>query len=138
LEELEERSYVRLIRALEQGDPLTVKSAQEFYLRSSGTLRRLDLAVQFERRKSDEQVPKMLVENAARQISEWLRLGFTQFLSSESERLMGINDLGEFKAHCIDRFKGLLHTTVKASLKTNPIPNWAAEKVVEAWNVPTL
>jgi hypothetical protein len=30
------------------------------------------------------------------------------------------------------------HSTVKTSLKTNPIPDWAAAKVVEAWNVPTL
>ena len=51
---------------------------------------------------------------------------------------MGINDLGEFKAHCIDRFKGLLHSTVKASLKTNPIPDWAEAKVIEARNVPML
>ena len=49
-----------------------------------------------------------------------------------------MNDLGEFKAHCIDRFKGLLHSTVKVSLKTNPIPAWAEAKVIEAWNVPTL
>ena len=80
----------------------------------------------------------MLVKDISRQISEWLRLGFTQFLSSESERLMGTNDLGEFKAHAIERFKGLLHSTVKAMLKTNPIPDWAATQVVEAWNVRTL
>jgi hypothetical protein len=86
----------------------------------------------------DEQVPKMLVEDFSRQISEWLRFGFAQFLSFESERLMGINDLGEFKAQAIERFKGLLHGTVKTRLKTPPIPPWAAARVIEAWNVPNL
>jgi hypothetical protein len=69
-------------------------------------------------------------------ISEWLRLAFTQFLNVESSGLMGINDLGEFKVHAIERFKSLLHTTVKASPRTNPpIPDWAAERVSEAWNI---
>ena len=99
---------------------------------------RLDLAVETERRAAGEQVPKREVETVSRQISEWLRLGFAQFLSSESERLMGINDLGGFKAHCIDRFKSLLHTTVKRELKTNPIPGWAVEKIFEAWNIQML
>jgi hypothetical protein len=83
-------------------------------------------------------VPKKLVEDLAWQISEWLRLGFTQFLSFESERLMGINDLGEFKAQAIERFKGLLPMTVKARLKTTQIPAWATAGVIEAWNVSTL
>jgi hypothetical protein len=85
------------MRAIDMGNAFQIKAAQEFYLRSSETLRRLDLAVETERRKSDEQVPKELVEDLAWEISEWLRHGFTQFLASESERPMGINDLGEFQ-----------------------------------------
>jgi len=138
LEAVEERSHARLIQAIEAGNRFQVKAAQEFYLRSSETLRRLDLAVETERRKSDEQVPKMLVEDFSRKISEWLRLSFERFLNAESPGLMGIKDLGEFKFSAIERFKGLLHATVKASLKTNPIPPWAASRVIEAWNVPTL
>ncbi len=42
---------------------------------------------------------------------------------------MVINDLGEFKAHCIDRFKELLQAVVKTSLITQPIPTWAADRV---------
>jgi len=78
-----------------------------------------------------------MVADFAREVSKWLRLGFSQFLSSESQRLMEINDLGEFKAQAIERFKGLLHSSVKAGLKANPISPWAAAQVIEAWNVST-
>jgi hypothetical protein len=139
LEEIEERAHARLMRAIEIGNPFQVKAAQEFYLRSSETLRRLDLAVETERRKSDEQVPKMLVEDFSRKISEWLRLSFERFLNAESPGLMGIKDLGEFKFSAIEGFRGILHRTVKVSIgKNSPIPPWAAAKVIEAWNVPRL
>ena len=77
-----------------------------------------------------------MVADFAREVSKWLRLGFSQF-SSESQRLMEINDLGEFKAQAIERFNGLLHNSIKAGLKANPIARWAAAKVIEAWNVST-
>ncbi len=49
---------------------------------------------------------------------------------------MEIKDLGEFKLYAVDRFKGILHMAVKTSLKTNsPIPEWAADRVREAWNI---
>jgi hypothetical protein len=53
---------------------------------------------------------------------------------------MAIADLGEFKFSAIESFRGILHRTVKASLKSDPqpIPHWAAARVVEVWNVPTL
>ena len=137
LEAVEERSHARLIQAIEAGNPFQIKAAQEFYLRSSETLRRLDLAVETERRKSDEQVPKMLVEDFSRKISEWLRLSFERFLNAESPDLMGIQDLGEFKFSAIERFRGILYTVVKSSIKTDsPIPPWAVSQVIEAWNVP--
>jgi hypothetical protein len=84
-------------------------------------------------------VPKFLVEQIATLISAWLRISFAQFLSAESPGLMGIKDLGEFKFFAIERFRGILHATVKASIRSDPpIPDWAASKVIEAWNVPTL
>ena len=139
LEEIEERAHARLMQAIEIGNPLQVKACQEFYLRSSETLRRLDIAIQIERRKLGETVSKQLVESVSTQISEWLRLAFNQFLIAESESLMDLNDLGEFKAHAIDHFRGILHATVKARLKTDPqIPPWAAAQVIEAWNVPVF
>jgi hypothetical protein len=138
LEEIEERAHARLMRAIEAGNPFQVKAAQEFYLRSSETLRRLDLAVETERRTALEQIPMRQIEDISLQIATWLRLSFERFLNAESPGLMGIKDLGEFKFSAIERFKGLLHATVKASLKTDPIPDWAAVKVIEAWNVPTL
>jgi hypothetical protein len=45
LEEIEERAFARLERAIERDNPFTIKRCQEFYLRSSEVLRRLDLAV---------------------------------------------------------------------------------------------
>jgi hypothetical protein len=40
---------------------------------------------------------------------------------------MGIKDLGEFKFSAIERFRGILHATVKASIRSDPpIPDWAA------------
>jgi hypothetical protein len=60
-------------------------------------------------------------------------------LSVESPALMAITNLGEFKFSAIERFRGILHRTVKASIGDNsPIPPWALYRVVEAWNVPTL
>jgi hypothetical protein len=73
LEEIEERALVRLMRAIEAGNPFQVKAAQEFYLRSSEVLRRLDLAVENERRNAEEHVPLRQIEDISAQISTWLR-----------------------------------------------------------------
>jgi hypothetical protein len=59
-EEIEERAHARFIRAIEAGDPFRIRRAQEFYLKSSEVLRRLDIAVLTERRQAGEQVPKFL------------------------------------------------------------------------------
>jgi hypothetical protein len=136
LEAIEERAAARLMRAIESGNQFQVKAAQDFFLRASETLRKLDLAVEVERRKFDEQVPVLLVEQISTQISEWLRTAFTQFLSAESPGLMSIKDLGEFKFFAIEKFRGILNRTVKASIGNNsPIPPWASAQVIEAWNV---
>ena len=133
LEEIEERAHARLIQAIEGGNQFQIKAAQEFYLRSSETLRRLDLAVETERRKADEQLPIWQVEDVSLQIAIWLRTAFERFLSAETVPLMAIADLGEFKAHAIERFKGILHLEVRTSLRINPpIPDWAAAQVIEA------
>jgi hypothetical protein len=137
LEQAEERAFARLTRAIEYGNEFQIKSAQEFYLRCSETLRRLDLSIETERRNAEEQVPMREVESVAAQISTWLRLSFERFLSAESPGLMSIKDLGEFKFSAIERFRGILHATVKASIRSDPlILDWAAAKVIEAWNVP--
>jgi hypothetical protein len=80
------------MRAIEVGNPFQIKAAQEFYLRSSETLRRLDLAVETKRRNAEEQVPMRQIEDTVLQIVTWLRLAFDQFLSSESRSLMGIGN----------------------------------------------
>jgi hypothetical protein len=105
--------------------------------RAVGKTDTLDLSIETERRVAAEQVPKQQIVGVSSQISEWLRTAFAQFLSCESDNLTATDNVGEFKAYAIDRFKRILHTVVKTSLKTDSsMPAWAAEKVVEAWNVP--
>jgi hypothetical protein len=136
LEEQEEESHRRLQAALARGNPVEVQAAQEFWLRCSETLRRLDLAVEVARRSEQEQIPKKLGAEVALAISDWLRIAFVQFLSAEAIPLMGIRDVGQWKHYAISRFKGILDLTARSSLKTcSPVPDWAAEKVRESWNV---
>jgi hypothetical protein len=136
LEATEERAHARLLTAMEKGNPFQIQELQDFWLKCSETLRKLDLAVEMARRDAEEQVPKKLAQQISLYISEWLRIAFAQFLSSEARSLMGIKDVGDWKAYAIERFKGILDLTVKSSLQTqSPIPNWAADKVKEAWNV---
>lgn len=121
---------------MEKGDPLQIRELQDFWLECSKTLRKLDLAVEMARRDAEEQVPKKLAEQISLHVSEWIRIAFAQFLSSEVRALMGIKDVGEFKSYAVERFRGILDLTVKSSLQTrSPIPAWAAEKVKEAWNI---
>jgi hypothetical protein len=108
LEAIEERAHARLARTIEGGNQFQIRAAQEFYLKSSEVLRRLDIAVLTERRQASEQIPKYLAEGISRQISEWLRIAFMQFLSSESPTLSGIDDLGNFKFHAIEKFRETL------------------------------
>jgi hypothetical protein len=70
----------------------SIPAAQEFYLRSSEVLRRLDLAVEVERRNAVELIPQKQAEAAFLHVAEWLRIAFAQFLSSESRSQMGIKD----------------------------------------------
>jgi DNA-binding transcriptional MerR regulator len=136
LEETEERAHARLLKAMERGNPVVVREQQEFWLKCSETLRRLDLAVELARRNAEEQVPKRVAQETTLVVAEWLRIAFAQFLSAESSTLMGIKQHGEFKKYAVERFKGIIDLTVKSSLQTrSPIPDWAAEKVREAWNV---
>lgn len=137
LEETEERASARLDLAIEQGESsFQIRQLQDFWLKCAETLRKLDLAVEMARRDAEEQVPKRLAEDLALYISEWLRIAFMQFLSSEGHTLMGIKEFGPWKKYAIERFYGILDLTVKSSLQTrSPIPTWAADKVREAWNI---
>jgi hypothetical protein len=55
-----------------------------------------------------------------------MRVAVAVFLSSETGSLMAIRDHGEFRSYFWSRFVGILHMTVRNSLKTaSPIPDWA-------------
>jgi hypothetical protein len=127
-----------LMLTIEIGNPFRITLPRNSSLRLSETQRRLDLAAETERRKADEQLPLRQVSDVALQISTWFAGSFAQFLNAESLGLMAKTDLGQFRFSAIEDLRGILHRTVKGSLKTNPIPAWAAAKVIEAWNVPTL
>jgi hypothetical protein len=65
------------------------------------------------------------------------QVNFSDFISRRSS-----NPVPTFPEHlrrldgAIERFRGILHATVKASLRADPpIPDWAAAKVREAWNI---
>jgi hypothetical protein len=136
LEAQEERAHARLEAALASTNPQRIAAAQDFWLKCSETLRRLDLAVEIARRNEETQIPLKVAEQTATSIAEWLRIAFLQFLSSETTSLIGINDVGEFKTYAIERFKGIVDLTVRSADKTaSPVPDWAKERIKIAWNV---
>jgi hypothetical protein len=136
LEAGEAVAHRRLQLALERGIPVEIQAAQDFWLKCSETLRRLDLAVELARRQEESQVPLRVAQDAMTAAAEWMRISFMQFLSSEGTTLMGIHNLGEWKQHAIERFRGVLHLTVMGADKTNSaVPDWAKVRIAEAWNV---
>jgi hypothetical protein len=139
LEETEERAHARLLVAMEKGNPFVIRETQEFWLKCSETLRRLDLAVEIARRDVEERLPKRQAAAVVLYVAEWLRIAFAQFLSAESSNLMALKSLGEFEKYAFERFRGILDLTVKNSAATkSPIPVWAAEKISECWTRPPL
>ena len=139
LEAQEAESHTRLQAALARRNPVEIQAAQEFWVRCVESLRKLDLSIELARRDAEEQVPKRLACDVAFAIADWLRISFAVFLSSETLPLMGLRSPGEFKHYAFERFRSILHMTLRNSLKTNgPIPDWAASKVTESWNIPTL
>jgi hypothetical protein len=58
----------------DQPNPFQIKAAQEFYLRTSESLRRLDLAVGIERRNAEELAQKKQAEKISLYVAEWLRI----------------------------------------------------------------
>jgi len=89
LEETEERAHARLLAAMQRGNASEVQDLQDFWLKCSETLRKLDLAVEMARRDAEEQVPKKLAQDISLFTAEWLRIAFAQFLSSEARSLIG-------------------------------------------------
>jgi hypothetical protein len=86
--------------------------------------------------RPETQIPLRQAEGVVTYVSEWLRIAFAVFLSSETVPLMGLRSPGEFKHYAFERFRSILYMTVRNSLKTqSPIPDWAAEKIKESWNV---
>jgi hypothetical protein len=136
LEASEERAHARLEAALLRGDAVQIAACQDFWLKCSETLRRLDLAVETARREAETQVPLRTACDAQTAAAEWMRISVMQFLSSETLALMAFKDGGEFRHYFVTRFKGILELTIKNADQTNsPVPLWALERIKIAWNV---
>jgi hypothetical protein len=118
LEFQEEESHRRLQVALERGNQFELQSAQEYWLKCSETLRRLDLAIEVSRRTEEQQIPLKVAQDAVLFAAEWMRIAVAQFLSAETTSLMGIKDPGEFRFYFGQRFKGILDLTVMNADKT--------------------
>jgi hypothetical protein len=44
--------------------------------------------------------------------------------------------IGELKLYMMERFKGILNLTFKSAAKTcSAVPDWALQRIKEAWNV---
>ena len=126
LEAAEESAHRRLQAALSGGDRFAIADAQDFWLKCSETLRRLDLAVETARREAETQIPLRVAQDAVTFSAEWLRIAIAQFLSAETGSLMAIKDPGEFRYYFGQRFRGVLNLTVMGADKTNSaIPDWA-------------
>jgi hypothetical protein len=136
LEAQEEEAHRRLVAALGRGNPVEIDAAQTFWLKCAETLRRLDLAIEVNRRSEEEQISKRKARDAVLFTAEWFRIALMQFLSSACMALLGIKEIGELKAYIVERFKGILDLTVKnADTTRSAIPDWAKERIREAWNV---
>ena len=137
LESQEEHAHRRLEVALANGNRFQIQDAQEFWLKCSETLRRLDLAVEVARRQEETQVPLKTAAAAVLATAEWMRIAFRTFFSSESQQMLGMKTVGELKAYAFERFRGILEMTIKAADKTNsPVPDWAKEQIKTGWNMP--
>jgi hypothetical protein len=116
---------------------LAIQDAEEFWLKTSESLRKLDLAIDLARRQQEVQIPLREAQDIITFLSEWTRISLMQLLSSEGTTLAaGFPSIGAFKSFFVARFKDVLSFTFKSSLKTNsPAVPWAAEIVKEVWNV---
>ena len=79
----------------------------------------MDLAVEVARRQKETQIPPLRqAQETVPYAAKWMRIAFTQFLSSEGKALMGIKDFGEWKHYAVERFRGTLNLTVAGADKT--------------------
>ena len=90
--------------------------------------------VEVARRQEETQIPPLRqAQETVPYAAEWMRIAFMQFLSNQSEALMGIKDFGEWKHYAVERFCGILKLTVAGADKTrSAIPYWVKERLKTA------
>jgi hypothetical protein len=139
LEASEERAHARLEAALLRNDPVQIAACQDFWLKCSESLRRLDLSVQLERRAHESQLSVKEAQATVLAVCEWMRISFMQFLSAEGRTVQGIKDFGEWRHYAAQRFVGILHLTVLNADKTrSPVLSWAKSMIKIGWNIEAL
>jgi len=58
---------------------VAIAAAQDFWLKCSETLRRLDLAGETARREAETQLPLRVAEEVITVATEWMRISFANF-----------------------------------------------------------
>ena len=80
--------------------------------------------------------PLRVAQDAVTYCAEWMRIAVSIFVSAETNSLMAIKDGGEFRHYFGQRFRGILDLVVKNADKTrSAVPDWALQRIKEAWNV---
>ena len=69
-------------------------------------------------------------------VTEWMRVSFTTFFSSEGTAILGLTTVPELKSYVYERFHGVLQLVIKSADRTNsPIPDWAKSAIETGWNI---
>jgi hypothetical protein len=125
-----------LVAALAHGNPAAIQAAQDYWLKCSESLRKLDLALETSRREAEAQVSLREAESAVLATAEWMRVAIVTFLSAETTSLMSFRNGGEFKLYFWQRLKGILDLVVQGANQTrSPVPSWAQRAIETAWSV---
>jgi hypothetical protein len=96
LQEFEKNSSIRLNAAIAEGDQVVISSATKDHVSIAGALIKFENLGAAEQRESGALLPKGDMENAIVAISEWIRLSFQAWLSSETPNLVAIKDPNVF------------------------------------------
>jgi hypothetical protein len=111
--------------AIAEADPVFISSATKDHVAIAGALIKFENLVAAEQRESGALLPKAEVENAIFAISDWIRLSFQAWLSSETPSLVAIKDPREFVGATRAGFALAVKSGFEDSLKSrNPIPEW--------------
>ena len=81
-------------------------------------------------------IPLRVAQDAVTYCAEWMRIAVSTFVSGETNSLMAIKDGASSGIISGNGFKGILDLVVKNADETrSAVPDWALQRIKEAWNV---